>query len=157
MGTMVDIWLDRMRLLGVKNTGALINSVNAVNLVADERYYSVELSHTFLEYGLWQDMGTGREIPHGNPGNVKVRDKAYRKANGLDKPRKRGPKWGGGETSGKMREVRRWMSPKYFASTLHIRDFMGRSLGEEFRYIFSDALRSDRLRNNSAHYRRNGY
>lgn len=154
---MVKIWLERLDLLEVKDKGNLVRSVMPGHVTGDERFFSIELSLSFLEYGLWQDMGTGREISYGNGGDVKCRDSVYRKAHGLDEPRKRGPKWGGGETSGKMREPRRWMSPKYYSSTLRLRDYMARSLGNEFKYMFSSALEAENRRYDSAYYKKKGY
>lgn len=154
---MVKIWLERLRHLEVEDKGNLIRSVMAGQVIADERYFSISLSNSFLEYGLWVDMGTGREISYGNKGDVKCLGPDYREEHGLNEPRQRGPKWGGGETSGKMREPRRWMSPKYYSSTLRLRDYMGRSLGEEFRYIFSSALEAENRRYDSAYYKKKGY
>ena len=37
---------------------------------ADGRFFEVGLSQTFLEYGLWQDYGTDKETPRGNPGDI---------------------------------------------------------------------------------------
>ena len=36
----------------------------------DGRFIEVGLSQSFLEYGLWQDFGTGKEIPQGNHGDI---------------------------------------------------------------------------------------
>lgn len=155
--TMVKIWIERMDLLEIKATGNLLRSPRAFPVKADGRFYDITLAHSFLEYGLWQDMGTGREISYGNGGDVKCRDSVYRKEHGLDEPRQRGPKWGGGETSGKMREPRRWMSPKYYSSTLRLRDYMALSLGNEFKYMFSSALEAENRRYDSAFYKKKGY
>ena len=103
--TMIDIWKERIELLGVVDTGALLRSPIQLPIRADGRFYDVNLSQTFLEYGLWQDLGTGREVPIGNPGDI-----------GRDK----------------VRERRRWFSSKYYSSVLRLRDFMAQSLGHEF-------------------------
>lgn len=128
--TMIDIWQERISKLDVINTGALWRSPLHLPVRADGRFYDVTLSQTFLEYGLWQDLGTGREVPHGNPGDI-----------GHDK----------------VRERRRWFSLKYYSSVMNLRDFMAESLGNEFKSMFCEALDSDRLRHNSAHYKRMGY
>ena len=120
--TMVDIWIERIRLLDVVDTGALLSSPLQLPVRADGRFYDIALSQTFLEYGLWQDLGTGREVPIGNPGDI-----------GHDK----------------VRERRRW-------SIMKLRDFMGRSLGDEFKSMFCDTLDADRARHNSNYYRRKG-
>ena len=35
----------------------------ALPIRADGRFFEVGLSQSFLEYGLWQDYGTGKETP----------------------------------------------------------------------------------------------
>lgn len=127
--TMVDIWIERIRLLDIVDTGALLASPLQLPVRADGRFYDITLSQTFLEYGLWQDLGTGREVPIGNPGDI-----------GRDK----------------VRERRRWFSTKYYSSIMKLRDFMGRSLGDEFKSMFCDTLDADRARHNSNYYRRKG-
>ena len=64
--TMLKIWQEQITLLGVIDTGALLVSPKALPLRADGRFFEVGLSQSFLEYGLWQDYGTGRETPRGN-------------------------------------------------------------------------------------------
>lgn len=155
--TMIDIWRERMRLLGVFDSGSLWRSPVALKVQADGRFYDITLSQTFLEYGLWQDLGTGREIPHGNPGDVKCLDPDYREEHKLNEPRKRGKKWGGGVTSGNPRERRRWFSTKYYSSVMNLRDFMAESIGDEFKAMFCAALDADIARHNTNYYRRKGY
>ena len=103
--TMLDIWQERIYRLGVMHTGALWRSPLSMPVRADGRFLDVSLSQTFLEYGLWQDLGVGREVPHGNSGDI-----------GREKKRQR----------------RRWFSTKYYASVMNLRDFMAESLGSEF-------------------------
>lgn len=126
---MIDIWCERIRLLGVIDTGALLASPFRLPVRADGRFYDIELSQKFLEYGLWQDLGTGREVAIGNPGDI------------------------GRE---KKRERRRWFSTKYYRSILRLRDFMGESLGDEFKSMCCDTLDADRARLNSNYYKRKG-
>ena len=128
--TMIDIWQERIHKLGVVDTGALWRSPLALKVHADGRLYDITLSQTFLEYGLWQDLGVGREVPHGNNGDI-----------GRDK----------------VRERRRWFSIKYYSSVMNLRDFMAESLGDEFKAMFCSALDSDYARHNTNFYRRKGY
>lgn len=127
--TMVDIWTERIRLLNVIDTGSLLASPIRLPVQADGRFYDITLSQSFLEYGLWQDLGTGRETPIGNPGDI-----------GHDK----------------VRERRRWFSIKYYSSIMKLRDFMAQSLGEEFKSMFCNALDADRMRHISEYYHRKG-
>ena len=127
---MIDIWTERTRLLDVVDTGALLRSLVKLPVQHDGRFLDLTLSQTFLEYGLWQDLGVGREVPHGNPGDI-----------GRDKKRER----------------RRWFSVKYYASVMKLRDFMALSIGNEFKSMFCAALDTDNLRYSSGFYRRKGY
>lgn len=127
--TMVDIWCERIRLMNVVDTGALLGSPFQLPVRSDGRFYDITLSQTFLEYGLWQDLGTGREVPIGNSGDIERK---------------------------KVRERRRWFSTKYYSSIMRLRDFMAQSLGDEFKAMFCQALDADRLRRNTEYYRRKG-
>ena len=66
--TMIRIWQEQITLLDVIDTGRLLESPVSVRVQADGRFYECSLSQAFLEYGLWQDFGTGKEIPRGNRG-----------------------------------------------------------------------------------------
>lgn len=134
--TMIDIWQERIRLLGVIDTWALYRSQCALPVRADGRFYSFELSQTFLEYGLWQDFGTGREKSIGNPGDIGTKTKSGKERT--------------------IRERRPWFSNKYYSSVMKIRDFMARSLGDEFKAMFCDQFDADRARRASEYYRKKG-
>ena len=116
--TMIKIWKEQITLLGVIDTGALLRSPIAVRTSADGKISEVHLSQAFLEYGLWQDYGTGREVPRGNSGD-------------LGKP--------------KARKERRWFSRKYYMSVMNIKEFMADSLGKQFQGIIADALDSKKF------------
>ena len=76
--TMVKIWKEQILLLDVIDTGALLNSPVGILCDKDERITTITLSQSFLEYGLWQNYGTGREVARGNPGDIgraKVRER----------------------------------------------------------------------------------
>ncbi|MDO4512257.1 MAG: hypothetical protein Q4B68_10635 [Bacteroidales bacterium] len=115
--TMIKIWKEQITLLGVIDTGQLLNSVVALSTKMDAKAAEVTVSEAFLEYGLWQDYGTGRETPRGHSGLAK----------------------------GTRRKRRRWFSRKYFASVFNIRDFMAESLGREFCGVVSNAFDRKRL------------
>ena len=111
--TMLKIWQEQITLLDVIDTRQLLASPKALPVRADGRFFEVGLSQMFLEYGLWQDYGTGKETPRGNTGDI-----------GREKKRKR----------------RRWFSKKYYSSVMNIRDFFADNLGREFQGIISDAF-----------------
>lgn len=130
---MVDIWRDRMDLYGAVRTGALRGSVAASPPSASGG--GLELEFRFLLYGVWQDRGSGREYglaARGAGGSVPYADASYRAARGLDRPRRRGPAWGGGETSGQPRRPRPWMSPSWAVSTRVLGEAVARITGEAF-------------------------
>ena len=124
--TMVKIWQEQITLLGVIDTGQLLASPVGIRCDKDERIVNINLGLQFLEYGLWQNYGTGRETPRGNPGDI-----------GRDK----------------VRQKRPWFSKKFFASYMNLKEFMADSLGREFLGMISDALDSDKMRRNSAYYK----
>jgi hypothetical protein len=109
--TMVKIWQEQITLLGVIDTHSLLRSPTALPVRTDGRFFEVGLSQAFLEYGLWQDYGTGRETPRGNSGDL-----------GREKVRGR----------------RRWFSRKYYASVMNIKEFFADNLGKEYQGILSD-------------------
>ena len=117
--TMLEIWKERITLLEVIDTGLLLRSPLSLSVKADGRFFKVTLSQAFLEYGLWQDYGVGRETPRGNSGDIGRR---------------------------KVRQRRPWFSKKYYASVLNLRDFLGENIGQEFQGIIADTFpRTNRL------------
>ena len=111
--TMIRIWQERITLLEVIDTSRLLQSPAALPIRADGRFYEMTISEEFLEYGLWQDYGTGRETPRGNKGDI-------------------------GRT--KVRQRRPWFSKKYYSSVLNLRDFLGDNIGREFCGIMADTF-----------------
>lgn len=111
--TMLRIWQERITLLEVIDTGRLLASPVAMPVRADGRFVEVTLSQEFLEYGLWQDYGVGREKPRGNSGDI---------------------------GRAKVRQRRPWFSKRYYASVLNLRDFFGENLGREFQGIMADTF-----------------
>ena len=111
--TMLSIWQERITLLDVRDTDRLLHSPVALPVRADGRFFEVSLSQQFLEYGLWQDYGVGRETPRGNNGDI-------------------GRK--------KVRQRRPWFSRKYYASVMNLRDFYADNLGHEFIGILASAF-----------------
>ena len=111
--TMLRIWQERITLLEVIDTGRLLASPVAMPVRADGRFGEVTLSQEFLEYGLWQDYGVGRETPRGNSGDI---------------------------GRAKVRQRRPWFSKRYYASVMNLRDFFGDNLGREFQGIMADTF-----------------
>ena len=119
--TMLKIWKEQMTLLDVIDTGALLASPKSLPLRADGRFMELGLSQSFLEYGLWQNFGTGKETPRGNKGDI-------------------GRK--------KVRQKKPWFSRKYFASVMNLRDFLADNMAKEFVGVVAQALDDKYLRYN---------
>lgn len=111
--TMLKIWKEQMTLLDVIDTGALLASPKSLSLRADGRFMELGLSQSFLEYGLWQNFGTGKEIPRGNNGDI-----------GRERKRKKKP----------------WFSRKYYASVMNLRDFLADNMAKEFVGVVAQSL-----------------
>ena len=111
--TMIKIWKERITLLDVIDTKTLLHSPISLGYKADGKLVDVHLSQAFRGYGLWQDYGTGRETPRGNPGDI---------------------------GRAKVRQRRRWFSIKYYASFMNIKEFYADNLGKEFIGIINEAL-----------------
>jgi len=111
--TMLKIWQEQITLLDVIDTGHLLNSVKALPVRADGRFIEISLSQLFTEHGLWQDFGTGKEIPRGNSGDI------------------------GRE---KRRVAKKWFSRKYYSSVLNLRDFLAENIGQEFTGLVAKSL-----------------
>ncbi len=119
--TMLQIWQEHITLLDVIDTRALLRSPVALPVRADCLYFEVTLSQAFLEYGLWQDYGVGRETPRGNSGDI---------------------------GRAKVRQRRPWFSRKYYASVMNLRDFLAENIAQEFIGILADTFeRTNRLSN----------
>ena len=119
--TMLRIWQEKITMLNVIDTGALLASPKALPVRADGRFFEVGLSQAFLEYGLWQDYGTGKETPRGNPGDI---------------------------GRAKRRQRRKWFSTKYYASVMNIKEFLEENLGWQFCGIIADSFNDKVFRRN---------
>lgn len=119
--TMLKIWKEQMTLLDVIDTGALLASPKSLPIHADGRFMELGLSQSFLEYGLWQNFGTGKETPRGNKGDM-------------------GRK--------KVRQKKPWFSRKYYASVMNLRDFLADNMAKEFVGVVAQSLDDKYLRYN---------
>ena len=119
--TMIAIWCEQITLLNVIDTGRLLRSLKALPVRADGRFIEIGLSQSFLEYGLWQNFGTGKEIPRGNSGDL-----------GRERKRQKKP----------------WFSRKYYASVMNLRDFLADNIAHEFVGIVARSLDDKYVRYN---------
>lgn len=135
---MVTIWREKIERLHVIDTYRLHQDMSE-NLTRSGSELTV-IQHRFMEYGIYQDVGTGNGYRKGNGGNLDFLDESYRIEHGLDVPRKRGPRWGGGYTSGNPRKPREWFSRAYFASVMVLKEEMAYMYGEEFTGLLVDKI-----------------
>lgn len=119
--TMLKIWKEQMTLLDVIDTGALLASPKSLPIRADGQFIELGLSQSFLEYGLWQNFGTGKETPRGNKGDL-------------------GRK--------KVRQKKPWFSRKYYASVMNLRDFLADNMAKDFVGVVARSLDDKYLRYN---------
>ena len=134
----ITIWQDQLRKLRAVRKGSLYRSFGS-KLIQGAEYDTLEF--TFLEYGLYVDSGVGYGYRMFNDGgDLKFLDKEVRAERGLDKPRKRGPKWGGGKTSGNPRSPRRWYLRKLYSSVKVLQEHMALIAGDSAAGVICDAL-----------------
>ena len=127
--TMTDIWKERIIRHGVfesprrrsrSSEPHLLDSLPYFPVKHDDTYMELTMHFTFPEYGIFQDRGTGREKYKGNPGDIDDFTKSGEKR--------------------KFRDRRPWFSVKWYASCMNIKEFMSRSIGDQFVGIVSAAL-----------------
>lgn len=120
--TMIKIWHERIALMGAIDTGTLYNSVVALPIRADGRFYDFTLSQSFMQYGIYVDRGVGKEFGRGNPGDVNV---VQRKRRGRQAYRG-------------QREIRPWFTKSYYHSIRNLTDFLAQNMGREFVAMFRE-------------------
>lgn len=119
--TMTKIWQERILKHGVfesprrrsrSSEPHLYDSLHYFPVRHDNRYMELAIHFTFPEYGMFQDRGVGREKPIGNPGDIGEYTMAGDKR--------------------KYRKPRPWFSVKWYSSVMNMKDFLARSIGNEF-------------------------
>ncbi len=124
--TMLRIWQEQITLLGVIDTGRLLKSVKALPVWADGQFIEIWLSQAFLGYGLWQDFGTGKEIPRGNSGDIGREKGGNRDVDYI--------------VGGHQSKAKKWFSRKYYSPVMKIREFLADNLSNEFVGIVAKSL-----------------
>lgn len=111
---MLQIWRDRIDLMGIVRTGALRSSISGAGLRAEK--YDIQATYRFLLYGLYVDAGTGNGYRKGNGGNLRILDKGYRREHSLGSRRTRRP----------------WYSRSWYISREVLKNKLSQLIGEEF-------------------------
>lgn len=121
---MVQIWDEKLTLLGVYDTGSLIASLTGST-------QPDLLTFHFLEYGVYVDSGVGYNY-RGHGGDIEFLNEGYRIEHGLDVPKRVGPAWGGRMSSGKPRQRKPWFNKKFYSSTMRLKADLARIVGDTF-------------------------
>lgn len=115
---MIDIWQEKITRLKVIDTGKLWHEITQQAVFTED---TSTITHQFMEYGIYQDAGTGNGYTRGNGGDLK----------NLENRDERYPK----------RKPRRWYSKSYYASVMALKEKMGEMYAEEFCGIIVRGLR----------------
>ncbi len=113
---MVTIWRENILRLAIVDTMTLHNKMSHRIIDVGGQ---ITIVHEFMLYGIYVARGVGNGYRHDNPGDLDILNKDYRKAHGLNKPRKTGNRDSDGNvkyTSGKPRKKRDWFTPRYLSS-----------------------------------------
>lgn len=114
---MVKIWRDRLLKHRVWRTGALFGSVKRKNTYIKPKTGDVvKISHSFLTYGIYVDMGIGREF--GGPRNEL-----------------------GQLVNEPGRKPKKWMSSPHFRSVMAAKEFAAEAYGDEFVALIASSVR----------------
>ena len=116
---MVEIWREKIERLHVIDTYRLHQDMNE-NLTSSGNELTI-IQHKFMEYGIYQDVGTGNGYSKGNGGNLEFLDSAN-------------------DNGQKHRKPREWFSRAYFASVMVLKEEMAYMYGEEFTGLLVDKI-----------------
>lgn len=123
---MVQIWSDRMDMLGVYRTGTLRSSLSEGTLHMEED--RAQMMFKYLQYGIYVDLGVGNGYYHGNGGDLPFLDTTYRYEHKLGEPRKRKP----------------WFSNSWYLSVQVLKEKMAHLIGEDFAGMFDNLNERER-------------
>ena len=116
---MVSIWREKIERLHVIDTYRLHQDMNE-SLTTSGSELSI-IQHKFMEYGIYQDVGTGNGYSKGNGGYLEFLDPVN-------------------DNGQKHRKPREWFSRAYFASVMVLKEEMAYMYGEEFTGLLVDKI-----------------
>lgn len=117
---MVNIWKEKIERLHVIDTYKLHQEITD-NVTSSGNELNT-IQHKFMEYGIYQDCGTGNGYKKRNGGNLEFLDERYR------------------ESRYEPRKPREWFSRAYFASVMVLKEQMAYMYGEEFCGLLVDKI-----------------
>ena len=144
---MGDFWRERMERLRTIDTGALYRSIKA----HIEQGSTTTIEHNFMMYGIYVAAGVGPahewyrwtkgvKIKRINGGDLNFLGAEYREEQGLDKPKKVGPAWGGRVAGGDPKGPRDWISRKYYSSVMKLNEHEAAFYGERYQGLMASAI-----------------
>lgn len=108
---MIEIWKEKINQVGARDTDALFHSVD--NFKMEGNKDSFEITHSFLDYGLFVDRGVGKEFKKGNGGDLGFYP---------------------------TREARKWFSIKYYASFMNLKEYLEKAYADNFVMMMKETL-----------------
>lgn len=128
---MVDIWREKIDRLKVVDTRALRQQMNDQITSSGEDFAVIQ--HKFMQYGIYQDCGTGR--------GYDIDGKVYKDGRvGNNKGDLESLDWRYRDNSRERRYPREWFSRPYFASVMVLKEQMAYMYAEEFCGLIVDAI-----------------
>lgn len=112
---MLFIWMEKIYKYDINLSYSLVQSLVLESLEKDTTGTIRRIEFSFLEYGLYVDRGTGREIPRGNSGDIGFTPK---------------------------RQPRPWYSKKLYASLMNLLQDLPTITGEETITMFRRVIQS---------------
>ncbi len=123
---MVEIWRDRLDLLGMYDTGALRRSLAKGAFTVGDA--CADMAFQFLKYGIYVDLGVGNGYRHGNGGDLEFLGRAYRHEHHLGKARERKP----------------WFNKSWYISVEILKNHLASILGDQFSGAFDTLTERER-------------
>lgn len=134
---MLVIWREKIERFGIIRSGKLHGSLDSfISKTAEGSLIQL----AFVRYGIYQAFGVGFGYSHSNGGDLEFLSPEYRRQHHLDVPKRVGPVWGGGFTSGNPRKKRDWFHPKLYVSRKVLAEALTRIHGEIVAAMISRGL-----------------
>jgi hypothetical protein len=121
----IKMWEGKMNALDIYDTGELFNSfVNHIMAAANGDISKIDF--IFKEYGLYVDMGVGKEISKGNDGDLS--DNAY-----FDHST---------QSYQMKRKAKPWYSKVFFREVMKLKEFLAKYYAKEAACLIAEGIES---------------